>query len=162
MTHKHEEPGELGEGLPALEGQYDYEKRVDYPHLVVRLTAGVYQREPLAFLVGPEEAKVAYKASFVLHPEPFLSDGSVSPACKQLLIDTVQEAVRKTRLRMSLVWSRESCTYVEKDSINHSKNTPAGGVRLPNDILFDEPPVPLSSLEHDEDCGASGVKGKTH
>ena len=98
-----------------------------YPYLVVRVFVAFYQREHIDFRVGSPAVHVAYRRSFVQHPAPFDANGIVSPACRALLIAGVQGAVRQLPFRMCIVWGANSCTYVEKDSIDESAHPPSGG-----------------------------------
>lgn len=99
-----------------------------YPYLVVRFMNAVYQREEIAIHKGPANMRVGFRDSFVHHPEPFDSDGSISPDCKRLMVAGTLEAIRRTGFRMCLVWTAHSCTFVEKDgSANDSDGPPSGG-----------------------------------
>jgi hypothetical protein len=103
-----------------------------YPHLVVRLIATVYQNERIRISVGPPAVEVVNRQCVVSHPAPFAADGSMSLACRALIIDGVQAAVRKLRLRMCVVWGPSACTYVEADSVREHAEPPSGGIRSVN------------------------------
>lgn len=122
-----------------------------YPYLVVRLMATVYQRERLDVRVGEPAARVGYRSSFVSHPEPFEEGKRIGAACRQLLKESVLDAVRRTRFRMCIVWGADECTFVEPDgSFVESDDPPSGGfgsggvggIPLPMEIDFVTPPVP--------------------
>jgi len=98
-----------------------------YPHLVVRIFAAVYQRERIRVQVGPEAVEIIAGRCLVQHPAPLLPDGTMSPACRELLIAGVQSAVRQRHLRMCIVWAPTSCTYVEPDSTSDTAPPPSGG-----------------------------------
>ena len=124
-----------------------------YPYLVIRLMAGVYQREPLDIQPGKPSIHVGHRSSSVRHPEPFNADGSVSKACRALLVMGVLNAVRRTGFRMCVVWDPENCTFVERDGKCEESATPpsgglgtggVGGTALPIEIDVDSPPVPVS------------------
>lgn len=126
-------------GVPVLADDAEIERTMSYPHLVVRIMSGVYQRESIRFLSGEGEVLVASGRSFVRYPNPFTEAGEVSAGCRDLLIRGVQAAVRATRLRMCIVWSRDSCTFVELDSVEDSDDPPSGGIQLPEAIQFEGP-----------------------
>ena len=108
---------------------------------MVRLIAGVYQREEIDIRVGEPEVRIGYRQSYVCHPEPYSETGAISPGCRELLVQAVLTAVQKRRLRMCLVWARDACTFCERDGVTvDSKEPPSGGVGgtpLPVEIQFD-------------------------
>jgi len=117
-----------------------------FPYLVVRMMAGIYQREDFAIHVGTERIHIGHRDSFVHHPRPFADDGSVTPECRKAMIAAVLAAVRKFRFRMCLVWARDACTFVEPDGSTLAGTEPpwggfgtggVGGTPLPSDIEFD-------------------------
>lgn len=117
-----------------------------FPYLVVHLMAGFYQREEIAIQKGEAAVHIGHRDTFVHHPEPFNSDGTLGHECRQSLIAGTLEAIRRTGFRMCLVWSPNRCTYVEKDGlVKESGEPPSGGVgsggvggaRLPPDLEFD-------------------------
>lgn len=107
-----------------------------YPLIVVKL-GPVFQIERVAVRAGPPMAAIAYRGSFVQYPEPLDAEGELSAAARQLLLAAVQDAVRRFRHRMCIVWSRERCSYVERDGVNESTSLPEGGVVPPSAIRFD-------------------------
>jgi hypothetical protein len=108
---------------------------VTYPHLVVRIFAAVYQREGIEIRVGPPAVEIVNRRCAVQHPEPFAADGTISAACRALLIQGVQSAVRQLRFRICIVWAETRCTYVETDSTHEGTEPPSGGV-LPGELAF--------------------------
>jgi len=118
-----------------------------YPYLVVHLMAGVYQREEIAVRSGEPAAHIGHHDSFVHHTVPFSNDGSISQGCKEVLVATGLDAVRRTRFRMCIVWSANSCTFLERDGSVRESAEPlsggfgtggVGGSPLPADIAFDD------------------------
>lgn len=127
-----------------------------YPYLVVRMMAAVYQREQIEIRIGEPLVQVGYRSSFVSHPTPFDTANHVSAACRQLLIDGVLEAVQRTRFRMCIVWAAEECTFVERDGSVLERDAPpsggygsggVGGTPLPTEIDFGRSPVPYVECE---------------
>ena len=75
-----------------------------YPHLIVRIYAGVYQRERIDMRAARwPMAQIGHLCSFVQRPEPFNADGTLSAPCRALLIASVHHAVRQTKHRMCIV-----------------------------------------------------------
>jgi len=107
-----------------------------YPSLVVRVYCAVYQRKPIEARVGPINVEIANRRCVVQHPKPLDADGQLSVACRKLLIEAVQAAVRRTGLRMCVVWAPFSSTYVEAHSTVDSTDPPSGGLELPPEIAF--------------------------
>lgn len=100
-----------------------------YPHLVVRIYSGVYQREEIDIHAGPADARIGYRSSYLHHPHPFTEAGGLNPDCRDLLVAATIEAVRRTGFRMCLVWGPEDCTYCEKDGrAIDSGSPPSGGL----------------------------------
>jgi hypothetical protein len=100
----------------------------EYPYLVVRIFAAVYQREKIWVFKGPPAVDIVARRCFVQHLAPLLSDGTLSPDCRRLLVAGVEAAVRQLRsLRMCIVWAPTSCTYVQADSTFDSAEPPSGG-----------------------------------
>ena len=125
-----------------------------FPYLVVRLMAGVYQREEIAIRVGEPHVEVGFRSSYVRHPEPFTATGEISPGCRELLVRAVLAAVQKGRFRMCLVWARDACTFCERDGTTLDSNQPPsggfgsggiGGTPLPVNVRFDRDPESGSS-----------------
>lgn len=110
------------------------------PHIVVRLMAAVYQREPIRIMQGPHaRARIAPGHCFVVHPNPLDTRGSLTEECRGFLIEAVRNAVTTTRFRMCLVWAPTSCSFVEPDgSVRDSSEPPSGGFPLPFRIAFDD------------------------
>ena len=100
--------------------------KVFYPYLVIRIFAAVYQRERLLIRVGQPVVELAYRQSFVQHPIPFSTDGTLNPDCRELLIRGVHAAVRSLGFRMWIVWANSSATSVEADRISPA-GEPSGG-----------------------------------
>jgi hypothetical protein len=118
----------------------------DYPYIVVRVIAGVYQREDIAIEEGEPCIHIGHRCSYVRHPEPFTDTGQISPGCREFLIRGVLDAVQRFRLRMCLVWARGACTFCERDGTALDSNDPPsggfgsggrGGTKLPFNIEFD-------------------------
>jgi len=102
----------------------------NYPYLIIRVFAAIYQREYIEFRVGPPAVRIANRHCSVQHPAPFEITGKVSSACRALLIAGVQDAVRRLPFRMCLIWGEASCTYVETDSTDGSAYPPSGGCQM--------------------------------
>lgn len=118
-----------------------------YPYLVVHLMPAVYQREEIAVHRGEARVHIGHRDTFIHHPEPFNSDGSVAGPCRALMIAGTLKAVQRSRFRMCVVWSPTECTFVERDgSTKESVDPPSGGlgpggvggIPLPSDIEFDQ------------------------
>jgi hypothetical protein len=107
-----------------------------FPLIVVKLGPS-FQVEPVAVRPGPPAAAIACGGCRVQCPEPFDPDGALSATARQLLLDAVQQAVRRLRFRMCIVWSNERCSYVEVDRINESTSLPSGGLLAPFPIRFE-------------------------
>ena len=120
-------------GVPTLVDDAEVARTATYPHLVVRIYSTVYQRERIQVRRGPAAVGVHSGATYVQHPEP-LANGEMSEGCRTLLLAGVQEAVRRLKFRMCVVWSPKACSYVETDAINHCAEPPSGGLALPNPI----------------------------
>ena len=117
-----------------------------FPYIVVHLMPTVYQREEIALRIGPPEARIGHRNSFIQHPSPYARNGAIGPECRQLLVAATLEAVQRTRFRMCVVWAPDDCTFVERDgSTKESDDPPSGGFGtggvggqpLPSDIQFD-------------------------
>jgi len=99
-----------------------------YPYIVIHLMPAVYQREEISIACGAPSVHIGHRDTFVHHPTPFSEDG-ISQGCRDLLIQGVHEAVRRTRFRMCLVWAPDWCTFIERDgSANESNDPPSGGI----------------------------------
>jgi len=98
-----------------------------YPYLIVRVFAALYQPERIRIRVGMPAVDIVHGRCCVQHPSPFEPDGSISPACRLLLVAGVQDAVKRGPFRMSIVWAPRSCTFVETDGTHDSANPPSGG-----------------------------------
>lgn len=118
-----------------------------YPFVVVRLMSAMYQREDIAVHSGAPAAHIGHRDSYVHHPTPFSDDGSISEGCRAVLIAACLGAVKRTRLRMCIVWNAGSCTFLELDgSVRDSVDAPKGGFgtqgedqNVPGaDIAFDD------------------------
>ncbi|MDA1106988.1 MAG: hypothetical protein O2845_01100 [Proteobacteria bacterium] len=104
-----------GLGVPTLEVSSG--ATVNYPHLVMRI-ANIAQRSTIAVGYGSPEANMGDDMHhFVQHPTPFDDDGTLSIACRVLLIAALQEDIgrSKSQVQKCLVWSPSSCSYVEVD-----------------------------------------------
>jgi len=115
-----------------------------FPYLVVRIMGAVFQYETIAVGEGKPEVSVGCRRTRVLHPRPFEEDGTISGACRELLIRGVKETVEKTGFRMCIVWGEHSCSYVEKGGeIIESTEKPSGGFSLvPDPTAFRSRQVP--------------------
>lgn len=115
--------------------------------LVVRLMSCVYQSERIEIREGEPSVHIGYRSSYVQYPTPITADGLVSEGCRTLLLEGVLAAVIRTGFRMSVVWQRGVCSYVERDgTITESEQPPSGGISLPAGIVFDQR-VPLSKKD---------------
>jgi len=99
-----------------------------YPYLVVRLGACAYKREKIDIGIGPAEVVIAPNKSRVRHPEPFDAEGAITPDCRKLMVDSVQQEVRRRWFRMCIVWAPDACSYCEHHSIEESDKPPSGGI----------------------------------
>lgn len=132
-------------GTVANDGIFNLSDRT-YPYLIVRIFTAIYQRERIAFCIGPPVVEIVNRSCFVQHPAPFAADGTVSPACRALLLAGVQDAVRRLPFRMCVVWAAQACTYVETDSMFDS-DQPASGGSQPIELQFKP-----QHFEPDESC----------
>lgn len=110
--------------------------RRPYPRLVVRIFPAFYQRESIDIRVGPASVDVANRRCRVQHPTPRATDGSITAECRALLIAGVQAAVRRSNLRMCILWTPASCTYVEADTVIDAQEAPGGG-EVPVNLQFE-------------------------
>jgi hypothetical protein len=123
--------------VPTLADDEELLRTTTFPHLIVRIQAVVYQRERIDVRIGaPAVGIYSGGRSYVQYPEPFNSDGTLSTACREMLIIGAQAAVRIYEFRICIVWSPTSCSYVETNAINHSTNLPSGGLTVPRPIDF--------------------------
>ena len=106
-----------------------------FPFIVIRLGAAVYQAEQVFLRRGPAHVSLAVDRSILQHPDPYNADGQISSKAKDLLIQAVQVAMRRTGFRMCLVWGPVWCSFVEPDgAINNSFDPPSGGYALVMDL----------------------------
>lgn len=125
-------------GIPVPADDLELARKAAYPHLIVRIYCAAYQRERIDVRVGtPAVGIKAGGRSYVQCPEPLNPNGTLSLACREMLIIGVQAAVRRFKFRMCLVWAPGSCTYVEADSIINATEHPSGGLSLLSPIQFD-------------------------
>ena len=118
-----------------------------YPYLVIRICSGVYQRESIAIRQGEASVQIGHHRTHVQHPSPWDSEDGMSPGARQLLLQGVTKAVTRLGFRMCVVWSKENCSFVERNGIiNESTEPPSGGVPAPFKLAFDrrEPFAPSS------------------
>lgn len=109
-----------------------------YPFIVIRLMSAVYQAERICVRRGPTLAHVGWRTSLLQHPDPVKPNGQIDDEAKALLIGAVLAAVKRTGLRMCVVWGPAWCSFVEADgSTKHSFEPPSGGFQLPRSIVFD-------------------------
>jgi hypothetical protein len=109
--------------------------RRPYPRLVVRIFPAFYQQEAIEIRVGPPAVDVVNHRCRMQYPTPRATDGRITPECRALLIAGVQSAVRRLKLRMCILWSPASCTYVEADLVSDATAPPSGG-ELPGNLEF--------------------------
>lgn len=77
---------------------------------------------------GPPSAHVGYRKSFVQHPRPWGAE-ELNPEARWLLIEATLEAVKRTGLRMCVVWGPESSNFCELDGrVNHLSEPPSGSI----------------------------------
>ena len=128
-------------GVPTL---YEVEltSTATYPHLVVRIAKRFFQRMCIDLRIGPPEVDIWHPThgTFVQHLEPFDADGTLSMACRSLLLEGVREAVKCCGLRMCIVWAPTSCSYIELDG---SICETADGVALPAQVAFEQTVEPV-------------------
>ena len=98
-----------------------------YPVLVVRVFSAVYQRERIQLRAGSPSLQLESGKCVLQHPWPVDSHGQVTAECRSFLLERVRSAVRTRRMRMCVIWSRESCTYVEAERMFDSHDLPSGG-----------------------------------
>jgi hypothetical protein len=123
-------------GVPTLYELEEGTSIATYPHLVTQFGISFFQRTCIDVRIGPPEAEICHPThdNFVQHPEPFDADDTLNMACRTLLIAGVQDAVKRSKLRMCVVWSPTSCSYVEADG---SIFETACGVASPAGIAFE-------------------------
>lgn len=125
-------------GIPIPANDVELARTATYPHLIVRIYCAVYQRENIDVRIGaPAVGIKAGGRSYVQYPEPLNPNGTLSLACREMLIIGVQAAVRRLKFRMCLVWAPGISTYIEADSIINATGHPSGGWSLPSPIQFD-------------------------
>lgn len=132
--------------------QSDAGTNLPFPYLVVRLFATVYQRIPIYFVAGAPSFLLRTDACILRLGSPPLTVGNITPETRQRLIEEVQNAVGKSKLRMCIVWSATSCTYVEERYVTEQREAPSGGLPvrvnlqyrngLPNGTISE---IPLAS-----------------
>lgn len=134
ITHR---PSPLG--VPTLLELEEGTSTATYPHLVMRI-ANVVQRSPIEVRFGKPSVDICndtpnHGGAYVQHPKPFDADGTLSMACRTLLIAGVQVRFRPSEfhIQMCLVWSPTSCTYVEADDVINNSS----GVALPPRLAFE-------------------------
>ncbi|MCC7151071.1 MAG: hypothetical protein IT501_03655 [Rubrivivax sp.] len=102
-----------------------------FPHLVVNIMNSVFQYETIAIGEGEPKVEVGCRRTCVRHLKPFEADGTISSACRALLIDGVKECVQKSGFRMCIVWGEDACSYVEKSGeVIECVERPRGGFSL--------------------------------
>lgn len=107
-----------------------------YPHRITQIASRFFQRTCIDVRIGPPDAGISHPThgDFVQHPEPFDADGTLSMACRSLLLKGVREGVKCCGFRMCIVWAPASCSYVETDGTICET---AGGEALPAGIAFE-------------------------
>lgn len=109
----------------------------DYPFIVIRLMSSLYQAEKIRVRQGRASVRLGVGKSILQLPDPFKSDGQISDEAKDLLINAVLAAVKRTGLRMCLVWGPAWCSFVELDgAINNSFEPPSGGSSMTAAVDF--------------------------
>jgi hypothetical protein len=103
-----------------------------YPYVAVRYMATVYGHFPVRF-VDPQDSRVdadeATEAFVVACPLPFV-DGRLTAQAREALLDVVQQASKRSRHRLCVVFSESDCVYCEPDgSAKTSSDPPSGGIR---------------------------------
>lgn len=125
-------------GVPTL---YEHEEGIStatYPHLVMR-ASNVVQRSSIDVRYGNPSVDIYdgtpdHDETYVQHPKPFDADGTLSMACRTLLIAAEQVRFRPdVRVEKCLVWSPTSCTYVGADDLINV----SAGVALPALVAFE-------------------------
>lgn len=108
--------------------------RREYPHLIVRIMCGVYQREDISISEGESDVHVGYFSTRVHHSRPLDEDGELTPECKQLLTDGVREACMRLGFQMCLIWAPNRCTsFGTNRAFCESENIPGHGAGTPED-----------------------------
>lgn len=107
-----------------------------YPHRITQIASRFFHRTCIYVRIGPPDAGISHPThgDFVQHLEPFDADGTLSMACRSLLLEGVREAVKCGGFRMCIVWAPASCSYVETDG---SICETADGEALPAGIAFE-------------------------
>lgn len=127
-------------GIPTLYEIEEGTSTATYPHLITRAGFSIFQRTCIDVRVGPPEVDICndtpHQENFVQHPEPFDADGTLSMACRTLLVASVKDVVRRCsfQIQRCLVWSPTSCSYVEPDGTICEVD---GGVALAPRIAFE-------------------------
>jgi hypothetical protein len=107
----------MSTSLPAPAEDADLVPTTTYPHLVVRINVIDYRCVNIGVSVGDwPVGQIAHQQSFVIHPEAFSADGTLSAVCRRFLIGIVQSAVSAWNKQMLILWSPTSCTHVEGES----------------------------------------------
>ena len=124
-------------GVPTLLELEEDTSTATYPHLVVRIASRFFQRMCIDVRIGPPEVDIWHPThgTFVQHLEPFDADGTLSMACRKLLLEGVREAVKRCGFRMCIVWAPTSCSYIELDGSIYET---ARGAALPPAVAFEQ------------------------
>lgn len=126
-------------GVDPEPGRFDSGEN-GYPYLVVRLMAAVYQREALAVKQGNPYAMVKHWGSYLSHPGVSADGKTIDTAAREYFEAAVLQMVQRTGFRMSIVWAKDECSFMEKDgSIERKLAPPSGGINAVID--YTRPPV---------------------
>jgi hypothetical protein len=120
-----------------------------YPRLVIRVYSAVYSRVLIDLQCRePAEAKIASSSASLCHPGIDPETRTLSPAARQFLAEAVLIAVRRTGLRMCLVFGERDALFIEKDgSMNPSNDPPSGGLKA---VLQHTEPLSIMGTDNSE------------
>lgn len=105
------------------------ESTVEYPYLVIRLQAAVYDKRRIVFAQTPGASD---GHAFLLQwPQSFDRTRALPSAVRLALIEQVKGASKQSGFRMCIVVSQDESLYVEPDGRVESMSTaPSGGIAL--------------------------------
>lgn len=106
-------------------------QKLNYPYIVIRYYAAVYQNIPVDFIA--DESESAYQSSFrIIIPEPYVS-GRLTEKARMAVAAVAMHIVDTHGLRACAVFSEDDCVFCEKGGVMNESNTP------PNcDIIFEK------------------------
>jgi hypothetical protein len=102
-----------------------------YPYVVRRIMAAVYQQLEVVFTTDPSDPPPR-KAIHILIDQPARNaEGDLVEKARMALIDVLKEVTRTSGFRMCAVFGEQDSVYVEPDGqVNWLNEAPSGGVNL--------------------------------